>query len=57
MELTDVAYRLQMKVSDWHWGVITLKANTPAFLMPEESGLTVDGDQLLINFEAPKVTY
>ena len=51
-ELTDATYRLQMDISDWHWGVITLKANNPAFLMSDESGLTVEDNQLLINLEA-----
>lgn len=49
--LSDLTYRLQMNVADWHWGVITLKANDPSLLVSGEPGLVVQGDQLSVDFQ------
>jgi len=53
--LTDVIYRAQMKVSDWHWGVLIKRLGATKsvdFLTAEESGLTANDDQLLIDVKS-----
>lgn len=46
----NAAYRLNMSVHDWSWGVVVTRGNRPAEHLKEEAGLAIVDDQLLINF-------
>ncbi len=46
----NAAYRLNMSVHDWSWGVVITRASRPAEHFKEGAGLAIVDDQLLINF-------
>ncbi len=46
---TNSAYRLQMHLSGWRWGVLVIKNQHPPEHFTSEAGLAITDDQLLIN--------